>query len=327
MILDMNKRGGIGTVVGILFVVIVLFVLAASLLRPGGGLLQRAFGQVGELLGLGEECKSVPEYEQELRTLLRPGSNANTLKEVHEKYKECYPSVQLPFERISDDVGSVIRWDVPSNRIVAGFPTAVSAVFPGLPNGWDEVDAVTYWPPGGGNNVGGTQGVLFFFKGNEYIKWSIADNGMISGYPLPISRWSGLPPDFQQGLDAATYWPPDGFGGQQGVIVFFKGNQYVQWSVEHDQFADAELISTGFPGLPQNFKQGIDAAAYWPQYNGIYLFKDGQYILWDTSTDSISTRGGQFPRQTATGWPGIWDGQDIDAATYWDGDETYFFKK
>ena len=63
----------------------------------------------------------------------------------------------------------------------------------------------------------------YFFKGNQYIRVTRADEGpgtVDSGYPAPISVW-GWPNGFgANGIDAALYSGPD--------CYFFSGSSYIR---------------------------------------------------------------------------------------------------
>lgn len=88
----------------------------------------------------------------------------------------------------------------------AGFPKNISEQFPGIPNSVDAAYDV---------------GEIHFFKGKNF--WTFNPNTLPNvkpWYPLPISKWRGIPDD----LDDVYIHP-------NGTTFFFKDDQYYRFNV------------------------------------------------------------------------------------------------
>ncbi|HHJ13677.1 MAG TPA: hypothetical protein ENJ79_04775 [Gammaproteobacteria bacterium] len=114
-------------------------------------------------------------------------------------------------------------------------------------------------------------GKIYFFRGGQYVR--LTGSTMDPGYPRPIAgNWKQLPAAFNSGIDAAL------MRQNNGKIYFFKGSQYVR--IGRDSTMDPGYpanISDNWPGLPDSFKNGIQAAIN--RDNGkIYLFDGSQYV-------------------------------------------------
>lgn len=94
-------------------------------------------------------------------------------------------------------------------------PRKFSLLFDGLPSNFaSDIDAVLK-----------VKSTLYIFKGNKFAKFqTVGSKYKISpGYPKLISSyWRGLPPAFQQGIDAAVY------DDSNNNHYFFKGKQFVR---------------------------------------------------------------------------------------------------
>jgi len=67
-------------------------------------------------------------------------------------------------------------------------------------------------------------GRIYFFRGNQFVRFTVISEGVDAGYPKPIaSRWTGMPEVFDAGIDAALMAP-------DGTTFFFKGGEYVRFS-------------------------------------------------------------------------------------------------
>jgi hemopexin len=162
--------------------------------------------------------------------------------------------------------GQYVRFSSVAAGVDAGYPKPIAGNWPGLPAAFQSgIDAVLWRK---------SNGALYMFKGNQYVRFTKVDDGVDAGYPKLIAdSWPGLPAAFQAGIDAAL------MRKDTNQIYFFKGNQYIRYS---DVSAG---VDAGFPkpidgnwkGVPDSYEQGIDAAL-WRDSNGkIYLFKNGRF--------------------------------------------------
>jgi hypothetical protein len=139
----------------------------------------------------------------------------------------------------------------------------------------------------------------YFFSGSEYIRVQFAENGVSQtdpGYPASLQGVWGVPPQFENGIDAALY--------SGSVCFFFKGNQYIEF--QREVTGPGTLVENLSPisdwNWPNGFgADGIDAALWSGQVT--YFFKGNQYIRvtrsWDT--DRGKTDPG-YPKTIADGW-------------------------
>lgn len=107
-------------------------------------------------------------------------------------------------------------------RMDAGYPANMPGGWQNMPASWaGNVDAAIHYRP---NNK------HYFFKGNEYLR--LTGVRVDAGYPSQLpGGWVGMPADFVQGIDAATY--------RGGHVYMIKGDQYIRFT--------GTRIDTGYP--------------------------------------------------------------------------------
>jgi Hemopexin len=118
-----------------------------------------------------------------------------------------------------------VRFDLPSDRVDAGYPKAISADWPGL---WaTDIDAAVVWP----------DAKAYFFKGSQFVRYDIAHRRADPGFPAPIAgNWPGMPAEFAAGIDEAVVWP-------NGKAYFFKGSQYVSYDIASGRVDDGYPVA------------------------------------------------------------------------------------
>lgn len=150
----------------------------------------------------------------------------------------------------------------------------------------------------------------YFFTGDRYVRYNVADDAVDPGYPKPIAgNWPGL---FASGIDAAVSWT-------NGTTYFFRGSEYVRFSWADSRVDDGYpmRIADGWPGI---FTSDIDAALMWS--NGqAYFFRGGEYVKYDPATDTVAEG---YPRAITDGWTGVFD-SGIETALLWPSGNGYFF--
>ncbi|MEV6591708.1 hemopexin repeat-containing protein [Streptomyces acidicola] len=105
-----------------------------------------------------------------------------------------------------------------------------------------------------------------------------------------------MPAAFQLGIDAAANHQSD-----PQIVWFFKDDQYVRYNVATDKLlAGPKPIRSNWPGLPDSFTRGIDAAApHATDRNKVYLFKDDQYVRYDLAADRADSG---YPKPIRGNW-------------------------
>lgn len=90
------------------------------------------------------------------------------------------------------------------------------------------------------------RGKLYFFKGDQYVRYDWARRKVDAG-PKPIGEAWCLPPPFDQGVDAVV----SGEGPYLGKLYFFKGTQYVRfkWKPTYQQDGEIKEIGPHWTGL------------------------------------------------------------------------------
>jgi hypothetical protein len=186
-----------------------------------------------------------------------------------------------------------IRYDWENDKVDDG-PLRIADHWHGFPPGFSGgFDAIL-------NGGGSFSGNLYFFKGEQYVRYNWATDKVEDG-PLRIAdHWHGLPSGFTGGFDAAV----NGQGAFKGKAYFFKGDQYIRYDWATDKVEDGPLrIADNWHGFPPGFTGGFDAIL-----NGggsflgnLYFFKGEQYVRYNWATDKVE----DGPLRIADHWQGI----------------------
>jgi hypothetical protein len=184
-----------------------------------------------------------------------------------------------------------LRYDRGNDRTDDGYPLPIADNWPGLAeagfaNGFE---SAANW----GN------GKLFFFKGNQYLRYDIATDKVDDGYPQTISGlWPGFSEaGFTEDISAAI-------NCGNGKAFFFKGNQYLRYNIATDKVDDGYPlpIAGSWPGFSEaGFIDNIMGAISWG--NGkMFFFQGAKYLRYDIATDKVDDG---YPLPIADNWPGF----------------------
>ena len=162
--------------------------------------------------------------------------------------------------------GDYIRFTNVSNGMDSGFPKSIASNWNGLPDAFEASIDAALWRQ--------SNEKIYLFKGAQYVRVDPTTFTVDANYPKPLAgNWNGLPADFQAGIDAALGHK------KNNSIYMFKGDKYVKFS-NGSSTMDAgypKTISSNWHGLPDNFKEGIDAAFWRDSNERIYLFKNNRW--------------------------------------------------
>ncbi|WP_299609289.1 hemopexin repeat-containing protein [uncultured Tateyamaria sp.] len=152
-----------------------------------------------------------------------------------------------------------------------GYPRYIANGFSGLPLSFKLGIDAALWRE--------DNEALYFFKGDEYVRFDKGSNTMKTGYPKKIkSRWKGLPAHFQSDISAA-FWRKS-----NDRIYLFKGAEYVRMEVTSSGIAMEDEypkpIASVWDGL-----QRVDAALMRRDTNQIYLFHGTRYSRFSKVSD------------------------------------------
>ncbi len=162
-----------------------------------------------------------------------------------------------------------IRYSKISNGRDDDYPRLISRAWKGLPNSFEQGIDAALWRE--------DNKALYFFKGDQYVRFSSGKTSVDPNYPKSIAgRWKNIPPEFEQGIDAALWYQ------DTGKIYFFKGNQLVRLSIING----APTMDEGYPqpisatwrATAYGFDEGINAALMRWDTKQVYLFREEMYV-------------------------------------------------
>jgi hemopexin len=140
-----------------------------------------------------------------------------------------------------------VRYDVHADRVDDGYPLEIADRWPGMGEAGfgADLDAAVSWGDGS----------VFFFKGDQYVRYNLSADKVDAGYPLKIGdQWPGMAAaGFGSGLDAAVKWG-------DGNVYFFKGDNYVRYDMAADTVPEGypRAITDFWPGLTAGFRAATD---------------------------------------------------------------------
>ena len=143
-----------------------------------------------------------------------------------------------------------------------------------------------------------------------------------AGAMCPSTPWHLGWGAFLTKIDAAIW------RGDNNKAYLFSNSKYVRFtdiSAGRDEGYPA-TISGNWKGLPNSFKQGIDAALWRESNQCVYLFKGNQYVRFSNVANGVDAG---YPKTIASSWPGLPASfqQGIDAALWRESNgKIYFFK-
>ena len=122
---------------------------------------------------------------------------------------------------------------------------------------------------------------VYFFKGDQYYRFSVKNFKVDAGYPKPIKgHWGGV---WTDGVDAALNYDEE-------TIYLFKGNECIRYSKKTNKALPGypKLIRKDWTGVWQS---GVDAALDADAV--VYLFKGSEVIIMDKQSRTLQMQNGK----------------------------------
>jgi hypothetical protein len=160
-----------------------------------------------------------------------------------------------------------------------------------------------------GFNAG--DGSLYIFQDRSYLRFDIATDKVMDGYPRDIAAdwnlpWSGAPDASFTTTDSTGVWMTK---GSSVVLLDIATRKPIE--------GYPKTIAEQWPGI---WPQGIDSAIAWGD-GYLYFFRDGDYMTWDIAKSRLQS---PTARRIADGWKGV-DFDRLDEVLNI-GSKYYFFR-
>ena len=106
-----------------------------------------------------------------------------------------------------------VRFTTVGGGVDPGYPKPIAGNWPGLPPEFQSgIDAVL---------MRKDTNQIYFFKDDQFIRYSDVSAGVDAGYPKPIEgNWKGVPSKYNDGIDAALW------RDSNGKIYLFKNSRF-----------------------------------------------------------------------------------------------------
>uniref|UniRef100_UPI00358E65E9 matrix metalloproteinase-17-like isoform X1 n=2 Tax=Myxine glutinosa TaxID=7769 RepID=UPI00358E65E9 len=159
------------------------------------------------------------------------------------------PRVDAMFERSTDHKIIIISgqqfWQFTANRADYGYPRSIEDL--GIPS--EGINAVLEWKH---------NGAVYLFHDNKYWRYDVQRNRPMAGYPQPMLRWGGIPPNVKGAVnlnDDASYF----FYGQQYWKVL---NKNVRVARQYPKNIGTSWLQCPGGGSLKNQGHGLPAASF-----------------------------------------------------------------
>jgi hypothetical protein len=137
-------------------------------------------------------------------------------------------------------------------------------------------------------------GRLFFFSGNQYVRFDIARGRTADGYPKAINEttWPGVAGPVQSAV------------AHGGALYFFSGNRYTRFNPDTGRAAEGYPRDTAshWPGL--TFSK-IEASIRSRDGRYIYFFSGDQYVRYNLEANRVDPG---YPASVSQYWNGLLGG-------------------
>jgi hypothetical protein len=131
----------------------------------------------------------------------------------------------------------------------------------------------------------GLEGQAWFFKGSNYLRYSLGADAVTNPSQSIAENWHGFAASFGHDLDATIH----GVGDFVGMLWFFKGSEYLRYNLAVDMVDIGPVpIAERWNGWPQEFTS-VDFAFYGAgaEAEHIYFFRGSQYVRYSLPEDRV----------------------------------------
>ena len=128
------------------------------------------------------------------------------------------------------------------------------------------------------------EGQLWFFSGSQYLRYDPAGDQVTVPVTPIANGWTGMPDTFAQGVDAAIH----GLGAFLGIIWFFRGGEYVRYSLPNDmvEFGPAPIVGN-WGEWPARLPTGSTRVLRQGKQEHIFFFRGNEYIRYNLPADRV----------------------------------------
>lgn len=183
-----------------------------------------------------------------------------------------------------------LRYDMAAGRVDQD-PKPISGFWPGWPTSW------------AGHRVQGgivmNSTTAYFFCKGEYLRYDVAADAVLPGYPRPIiGYWPGWPAAWQDGPDGCVGW-------LNSTVYFFKGTEYIRYDLNEDRVIGGPYLTyERWGNWPAHWASGSNGGFIPPGGSSAYLFRGPEYIRYDIASDATVAGFPMSILTTWVGWPG-----------------------
>ena len=170
-------------------------------------------------------------------------------------------------------------------------------------------------------------GKVYFFNGDEYLRYDMAGDHADPGFPQPIiGNWPGWPTSWVSGVGGSNFAFDSAVNFGRGQLYFFRGLEYLRYDIANDR------VDSGYPkAINNNTWPGWPAS--WDRVDAVFNRGDGkadffhgqEFLIYDIVADKAVT-GPQPINGNWPGWPNAWLSGALSGAVNYSNCKVYFFE-
>lgn len=153
-----------------------------------------------------------------------------------------------------------LRYDIAADRVSAGYPKPIAGYWHDWPADWrDGIDGCVGW----------TGGLVYFFKGGNYIRYDLNQDKVTRGSTPIAGAWGNWPWPSNARMNGGAVWP-------NGTAYLFSGSNYIRYSVAADTAVSAPT------SIKDNWRN-------WPGWPGAHYWWEGARVAFQNYSDRYIT--------------------------------------